>query len=53
LGDEKPQMRQYALKALARIGKVNKETLEPIIENPEEKDYNVSLARRIIRKARV
>jgi len=30
LGDEKPQVRQYALKALARIGKVNKESLEPI-----------------------
>ena len=53
LGDEKPQVRQYALKALARIGKVNKQRLEPIIENPEEKDYNVSLARRLMRNARV
>ena len=53
LGDEKPQVRQYALKALARIGKVNKERLQPIIEDPEEKDYNVSLARRLIKKARV
>ena len=53
LGDEKPQVRQYALKALARIGKVDKERLEPIKENPEEKDYNVSLARRLMRKARV
>jgi len=45
-------VRQYALKALSRIGKVNKERLEPIIENPEEKEYNVSLARRIIKKAK-
>ena len=52
LEDEKPQVRQYALKALARIGKVNKERLEPIIENPEEKGYNVSLARQIIKKAK-
>jgi len=53
LADEKPQVRQYALKALARIGRVNKERLQPIIENLEEKGYNVALARRIIRKARV
>jgi HEAT repeat protein len=53
LADEKPQVRQYALKALARIGKVDKQRLEPIIENPEEKDYNVSLARRLMRNARV
>ncbi|GAH40357.1 unnamed protein product, partial [marine sediment metagenome] len=52
LGDEKPQVRQYALKALARIGKVNKERLKTIIENPEEEGYNVSLARRLIRKAK-
>jgi len=52
LGDEKPQVRQYALKALARVGKVTKERLEPIIENPEEKGYNVSLARRIMTKAK-
>jgi hypothetical protein len=38
------------LKALARIDKVNKQRLEPIIENPEEKDYNVSLARRLIKE---
>ena len=30
LADEKPQVRQYALKALARIGKVNKERLKTI-----------------------
>jgi len=53
LADEKPQVRQYALKALATIGRVNKERLQPIIEDLEEKGYNVSLARRIIRKARV
>jgi ATP-dependent DNA helicase DinG len=53
LGDEKPQVRQYALKALAKIGRVNKERLQPIMENPEEKGYNVHLARRLIRKARV
>jgi len=29
LGDEKPQVRQYALKALSRIGKLNKQRLEP------------------------
>jgi HEAT repeat protein len=53
LADEKPQVRQYSLKALARIGRVNKERLQPIIEDPEEKDYNVSLARRLIKKTRV
>ena len=50
LADEKPQVRQYALKALSRIGRVNRERLQPIIEDPEEKGYNVSLARRLIRK---
>jgi len=53
LADEKPQVRHYALKALTTIGKVNKERLQPIIENPEEKGYNVSLARRLIEKIRV
>ena len=40
------------MKALSRIGKVNEEKLHPIIENPEEKGYNVSLAKRIITKAK-
>ena len=53
LSDEKPQVRQYALKALARMGRVNRERLQPLLENPEEKEYNVSLARRLITKARV
>ena len=53
LGDEKRQVRQYALKALSRIGRVNEEKLHPIIEALEEKGYNVSLARRLIRKASV
>ncbi len=51
LEDEKPQVRQYALKALGRIGKVNQERLESILNNPHEKGYNVSMARRLIKKA--
>ncbi|RLB29626.1 MAG: hypothetical protein DRG66_01560, partial [Deltaproteobacteria bacterium] len=38
LEDEKPQVRQYALKALRRIGIVNKEIIELIINKPYEKD---------------
>jgi hypothetical protein len=51
LGDEKPQVRQYALKALSRIGKVNQERLESILNNPDEKGYNISMARMLIKKA--
>ena len=51
LEDEKPQVRQYALKALTRIGIVNKEIIEPIINNPSETDYNISIAKRLLKKA--
>jgi len=51
LEDKKPQVRQYALKALGKIGKVSEEKLASVINNPEEKGYNVSLARRLIKKA--
>ncbi|MBW1795992.1 MAG: HEAT repeat domain-containing protein [Deltaproteobacteria bacterium] len=52
LEDEKPQVRQYALKALGTIGMIDKEMLETIIKNPYEKDYNVSIAKRLLRKAK-
>jgi len=51
LEDEKPQVRQYALKALTRIGIVNKEIIEPIINNPAEKDRNISITKRLLKKA--
>jgi len=51
LEDEKPQVRQYALKALGRIGIVNKEIIELIINNPHEKDYNISIAKKLVKKA--
>ncbi len=50
LGDEKPQVRHYALKAVGRIGRLNQKKLKSVIDNPLEKGYNVSLARRLIRK---
>ncbi len=51
LEDEKSQVRQYALKALDRIGIVNKEKIEIIIKDPDEKDYNISTAKRLLKKA--
>jgi hypothetical protein len=51
LEDEKPQVRQYALKALDRIGTVDKEIVELMINNPHEKDYNISIAKRLLKKA--
>jgi hypothetical protein len=51
LGDKRPQVRQYALKALGEIGRVSEEKIAAVINNPEEKGYNVSLARRLIKKA--
>ena len=51
LEDEKPQVRQYALKALGKIGIVNKEIIERIIEKPHEKDYNISIAKRLLKGA--
>jgi len=52
LEDEKPQVRQYALKALDRIGIVNKEIVELIVKDPDEKDYNISIAKRLVKKAK-
>ncbi|MEW6213703.1 MAG: helicase C-terminal domain-containing protein [Nitrospirota bacterium] len=51
LDDEKPQVRQYALKALAKIGRLDMEKLTSFINNPEEKGYNIALAKRLLRKA--
>ena len=51
LEDEKPQVRQYALKALDRIGIVNKEIIKLMINNPHEKDYNISIAKKLVKKA--
>ena len=50
LDDEKPQVRQYALKALSRIDRVRQERLESIIANRGEKMYNISLAKSLLRK---
>jgi ATP-dependent DNA helicase DinG len=50
LEDEKPQVRQYAMRALGKISRVNKEKFQNIIDNLEEKEYNISLARRLIQK---
>lgn len=50
LADEKPQVRQYALKALERIGIVNKSIVKLIINDPGEKDYNIAIARRLLDK---
>lgn len=55
LDDEKPQVRQYALKAIAKIGMLNmeklKSKLKSFIENTEEKYYNIALAKRLIMNA--
>jgi len=51
LADEKPQVRRYALKALDRIGTVDKEIVELIVKDPDEKDYNISIAKRLLKKA--
>jgi len=51
LEDKRPQVRQYALKALGKIGRVSEEKIAAVINNPEEKGYNVLLARRLIKKA--
>lgn len=48
LDDEKPQVRQYAMKAIAKIGKVKHERLKAVIDNPFEKGYNVSLAKKLV-----
>lgn len=50
LVDEKPQVRQYALKALEKIGKVNKSIVKLILDDPDEKDYNIAIARRLLDK---
>ncbi|MBM4141811.1 MAG: DEAD/DEAH box helicase [Nitrospira sp.] len=50
LRDEKPQIRQYALKALAKIGRLDVEKLTSFINNPEEKGYNIAIARWLIKR---
>jgi hypothetical protein len=50
LNDEKPQVRQYAMKALGKIGMIREEKLQLIIDNPLEKGYNLALARNLIKK---
>ena len=52
LEDEKPQVRQYALNALGRIGTVNEKIItELIIKKPHEKDYNISKAESLLKEA--
>jgi len=50
LVDEKPQVRQYALKALEKIGKVNKSLVTRIVNDPDEKEYTISIAKRLLEK---
>jgi len=50
LNDEKPQVRQYAMKALGKIGKINQKKLKDIVKNHGEKEYNVLLAERLMNK---
>ncbi|MBI4653713.1 MAG: HEAT repeat domain-containing protein [Nitrospirae bacterium] len=52
LKDEKPQVRQYALKAISKIGTIDQNKIKSIMENLYEKEYNVSLVRRLIRRAK-
>lgn len=52
LEDEKPQVRQYAMKTLSKIGRFSQERLKSVIENPNEKEYNMSLAKRLLRKGK-
>jgi HEAT repeat protein len=49
LEDEKPRVRQYALKALSKIGVVNKEKIKLVIADPFEKAYNISIAKKLLR----
>jgi len=50
LVDEKPKVRQYALKSLEKIGKVNKSIMKLIVNDPDEKEYNIAIARRLLDK---
>ncbi|MBL7159262.1 AAA family ATPase [Candidatus Microgenomates bacterium] len=51
LFDEKPQVRQYAIKALFKLGtKICLPALEMIIRNPEEKEYNIKSAKSVVWK---
>ena len=53
LEDEKPQVRQYALNALGKIGIVNEKIItELIIKKPHEKGYNISKAESLLKKAK-
>lgn len=52
LEDEKPQVRHYALKALFKIGRVNREKVKSIMDNPYEKEYNIAIARRLMERIR-
>ena len=50
LADNKPQVRQYAMIALEKIGVINRKEVERLINNPDEEDYNVTIANRLIKK---
>ena len=50
LADNKPQVRQYAMIALEKIGVINRKEVERLINNPDEEDYNVIIANRLITK---
>ena len=48
--DDKPQVRQYAMIALEKIGVINRKEIERLLNNPDEEDYNVTIANRLITK---
>ena len=50
LADENPRIRQYALTALDKIGIVSTGLLRRIANDPSEKDYNIAIAKRLLRK---
>ena len=50
LSDDKPQVRQYAMIALEKIGVINRKEIERLLNNPDEEDYNVTIANRLITK---
>lgn len=51
LSDTKPQVRQYALKALVTIATPSAlPAISQLAENPEEKPYNLLLAKRFIKR---
>ena len=50
LKDEKPQVRQCALNALLKIGVANRDILDFIVSDPDKKKYNISVAKKLLKK---